>query len=219
MKTSKTANTSISMARDVSKSAKLPTDSDKNSTTKSITQPELITTSASLATYSVESSSSTSSIALKLTSSPSMTLSTKRTNFKPTTTTNISTRPPTPSSSRMQNWDLTKCFKKGKCQGHVLHYDKVQNVSSCLSECKSNPNCKWSTFDQTFHFCTQLSTCTDFKVTKCSSCITSSRICPDELPCNITGKCQVSISKIHENIWNWDHCVWCTSTYLIGLHD
>ena len=92
--------------------------------------------------------------------------------------------------------DISQCFKKGICiEGHLVDVIKTENVSSCMELCQFDEQCQWASFDLEFKFCTLFRDCPEIDIDKTrSKCITSKVNCPLEVPCNVTGRCDVSVS-------------------------
>ena len=91
--------------------------------------------------------------------------------------------------------DYEECFKKGLCkEGHLLDISKSDNYSLCMEKCQSEDSCQWATFDADFNFCTLFRDCPKIGIDKTHSKSITSRInCPMEIPCNVTGRCEVCV--------------------------
>ena len=91
--------------------------------------------------------------------------------------------------------DYKVCFKKGLCkEGHLLDISKSDNYSLCMEKCQSQDSCQWATFDADFNFCTLFRDCPRIGIDKThSKSITSNINCPMEIPCNVTGRCEVCV--------------------------
>ena len=95
--------------------------------------------------------------------------------------------------------DYEECFKKGLCkEGHLLDVAKADNYSSCMEKCQLEELCQWVTFDFQFNYCTMFRDCPEFGFDETrSKCITSKMSCPTEIPCNVTGRCEVCFLLSH----------------------
>ena len=89
--------------------------------------------------------------------------------------------------------EYSQCFKKGICiEGHLIDIVKHENVSSCMELCQADHQCQWASFDLEFNFCTLFRDCPQIDIDQTrSKCITSKVNCPLEVPCNVTGRCEV----------------------------
>ena len=80
--------------------------------------------------------------------------------------------------------------------GHLVDVIKTENVSSCMESCQFDEQCQWASFDLEFKFCTLFRDCPEIDIDETrSKCITSKVNCPLEVPCNVTGRCDVSVSS------------------------
>ena len=66
--------------------------------------------------------------------------------------------------------------------------------NQCISLCKSDPDCKWSSLNPIKEDCTMFSDCKQINATQCEECLTNERSCVPK-QCNVNGTCEVSTAQ------------------------
>ena len=109
-----------------------------------------------------------------------------------TTTTSTSTISTTTTCINQEFVSPHQCSLVGQCvESTYIGRETATEENQCISLCKSDPHCKWSSLNPIKEDCTMFSDCKQINATQCEECLTNERSCVPK-QCNVNGKCEVS---------------------------
>ena len=89
-----------------------------------------------------------------------------------------------------------QCSVVGQClKSTYIGRETATEEYQCISICKSNPDCKWSSLNPIKEDCTMFSDCKQINAINCEDCLTNENGCVPK-QCNVNGTCEVSTVQI-----------------------